>query len=428
MKFKFIILAGLLMMNTFVLNACGIKDKLNTKENGTEDEKNIVLWSIATESDAFNGPYNKAIEDFENENPGVKIDHETFENESYKTKIKTAVSGNDLPDLFYTWAGGFSKPFVESGKVMDLTEYYEDYKDELPKLALNYTTYDDKIYGSTFTSPISVLYYNKKIFEENNLVAPETFEELKDVAEKLIEKDIVPIGISAKDTWVLAMTHDAMTLKTVGHEKLENTLLKEDGYFYEGEEFIQSTESFKELIDMGAFYENATGISNDEASAMFYEGKVAMYTTGTWMAGSIQTDAKNPEDFDVIQFPTLSENANLTDYMGGAVDTIMVSESTTNKELSGKAVFELTKSISKYAYLDGAGLTVWEKEYDDSSVNEMTKKLAFFVENATSFTMWFDTLMEADDSSEYLTLLQELYVGNITSEEFVESMNNQLKE
>lgn len=45
----------------------------------------LVLWSIATESDAFHNAYNKAIADFEKANAGVTIIHETFENESYKT-------------------------------------------------------------------------------------------------------------------------------------------------------------------------------------------------------------------------------------------------------------------------------------------------------------------------------------------------------
>lgn len=35
--------------------------------------------------------------------------------------------------------------------------------------------------------------------------------------------------------------------------------------------------------------------------------------------------------------------------------------------------------------------------------------------------------MEAEDAGEYLTLLQELYVGEITPEEFVSSMKKNLE-
>ncbi len=397
------------------------------KQEASMTETTLTLWSIATESDAFSNAYSKAIKDFEKANPGVKIVHETFENEAYKTKIKTAVSGNNLPDLFFTWGGGFSKPFVESGKVLAIDKYYTgEYKEQLSEAALTYSTYNGKIYGSTYTTPVSALFYNKKIFEENGLKAPTTFDELVQTCDKLIQKGITPIGISAKDTWVLAMTHDAMTLKSAGPEKVKSALTKA-GQSYDDPDFLESAKKFKQLVEMGAFYKGATGLTNDEASALFYSGKVAMYTTGSWMAGSIQTDAANPSDFDVVPFPLLGANAKATDFMGGAVDSIMVSASTKNPDLAGKAAFELTRSISKYSYLDGAGLAVWKKDYDDSDVNPLTKKLADFAANATSFTLWFDTTMEAEDAGEYLTLLQEMYVGKITPEGFVSSMKKNLE-
>lgn len=179
---------------------------------------------------------------------------------------------------------------------------------------------------------------------------------------------------------------------------------------------------------MGAFSNSAIGLSNDEASADFYAGKAAMYITGSWMAGSIQTDAENPDDFGVTPIPVLNgTNAKITDFMGGAADTLMASASSKNPDLAAEAVFELTKSISKYAYLDGAGIPAWKIDYDDSSVNPLTKEVAEYASNATSFTLWFDTLMEAEDAGEYLALLQELYVGNLTPKQFVEAMAEQLE-
>ncbi len=417
------------VMATTLLTGCGTTDS-EVKDNPASPAKEnvtLTLWSIATESDAFSNAYTTAIKEFESANPGVKIKHETFENEAYKTKIKTAVSSNTLPDLFYTWGGGFSKPFVESGKVLPLDKYYTgEYKEQLSAAALTYSSYDGKIYGSTYTTPVSGLFYNKKLFEANGLKAPTTFDELVDVCTKLKDKGITPIGISAKDTWVLAMTHDAMTLKSAGPEKVKSAL-KKAGQSYDDPDFLASAKKFKQLADMGAFYKGATGLSNDEASALFYNGTVAMYTTGSWMAGSIQKDAKNPEDFDVVPFPVLGSNAKDTDFMGGAVDTIMVNASTKDQDIAGKAAFELTRSISKYSYLDGAGLAVWKKDYDDSKVNPLTRKLAGYASGASSFTLWFDTMMEAEDAGEYLTLLQEMYVGNITPEQFVKSMADQLK-
>ena len=426
------------MVMVFSLSACGgnkttgekKEDKSGDVEEtaGNSEKIQLTLWSIATESDAFNNAYTKAIDDYEAAHPGIKITHETFENESYKTKIKAAVAANELPDLFYTWGGGFSKSFVSSGKILSLDEYYTDeYKAQLPETALNNATYDGVVYGSTYTTPVSALFYNKSMFDKYNLKAPTTWDELKNVCQTFLDNDITPIGTSVKDTWVLAMTHDAFTLKSAGPDKTANVVTKNDGS-YNDPDFLASAEKIKELVDMGAFIEGAAGLSNDEASAEFYNGTVPMYITGSWMGGSILTDAPNPEDFDVAPIPVInSENAKITDFMGGAADTIMVNNDTKHPEVAGDAVFELTRSISQYAYLDGAGIPAWQVDYDDSSVNPITKKVADYASNATSFTLWFDTLMDANDAGEYLALLQELYIGNLTPEDFVKAMASQLE-
>jgi len=388
----------------------------------------LTMWSIATESDSFNPAYTKAIADYEVAHPNVKIVHETFENESYKTKIKSAVAANELPDIFYTWGGGFSRSFVESGKVFAIDDFYTDeYKAQLSTAALGNATYDGKLYGVTYTTPISLLYYNKAMFDKLGLAAPTTFDELKAVCQKFLDNGITPFGISVKDTWVTAMCHDALTLKSVGPTALKDVLTKAGGS-YNSADFLNADTKFMELVDMGAFIEGATGLSNDEASAMFYDGTVPMYITGSWMGGSIMTDAANPTDFDVAPIPVLnSATAKITDFMGGAADTLMVAESSPNKEAAAQAVFELSKSISMYAYLSGSGIPAWKVDYDDSTVNAITAKEAELAGNATSFTLWFDTLMEADDAGEYLANLQELYVGNMTPQEFDEAMAAQLE-
>jgi raffinose/stachyose/melibiose transport system substrate-binding protein len=264
------------------------------------------------------------------------------------------------------------------------------------------------------------------MFDQYGITAPTTWDEMVHVCKTFLDNGITPFGVSVKDTWVLAMMHDALTLKSAGPEKTAKAITKQ-GVSYNDPDFLASASKIKELVDMGAFLEGATGLSNDEACANFYNGTVPMYVTGSWMGGSILTDAEKPEDFDVAPIPVInSSNAKITDFMGGAADTIMVSESTKNPDIAGNAVFELTRSISKYAYLDGAGIAAWQVDYDDSSVNPITKKVAEYATNATSFTLWFDTLMEANDAGEYLALLQELYIGNLSPQEFVEAMAEQL--
>ena len=70
------------------------------------------------------------------------------------------------------------------------------------------------------------MWYNKKMFADNSLEVPTTYEDFKTVCETFIANGIQPIGSSVKDTWVLAMLHDALTLKSAGPEKVKNALTK----------------------------------------------------------------------------------------------------------------------------------------------------------------------------------------------------------
>lgn len=387
----------------------------------------LTLWTIATESDSHHQPYLDSIADFEAAHPNIKIVMETFENESYKTKIKAAVAANELPDIFFTWGGGFSSSFVESGRVLCVDDAYKNYEKELPEAMLGNLTWDGSKYGCGYTMNVSMLFYNKKMFDENGLTAPSTYEELVNVCKSFIAKGITPFGISAKDTWVLAQAHDAFTLKSVGASTLQSVLTKKGTNSYNSPEFLDASQKFVDLVNMGAYGKNAAGLSNDEACATFYSGEVPMYIMGSWMPGSINSDAPNPADFDVVPVPMInSNNAALTDFMGGPSDSLMVSASTEHPEEAAMAMFEIARGVSHYGYLNGCGMPAWAIDYDDSSVNPLTKKVADYVANATSFTLWFDTLMEAEDTGVYLENLQLLYLGDETPEEFVSVMGDQL--
>lgn len=388
----------------------------------------LTLWNIATESDSFHTPYLKAIEDYEKTHPNVKIVQESFENESYKTKIKAAVAANELPDIFFTWGGGFSQSFVDSGRVLAVDDTYAKYQDALPKTMVGNLTWNGKVYGSSYILNVSMLFYNKKMFDQYGLKAPATYDELVAVCKKFIENDITPFGISAKDKWVLAQTHDALTLKSVGPATLTSALTKDGKNSYNSAGFLDASTKFVDLVKLGAYSKDAIGLSNDEACATFYAGKVPMFIMGSWMPGSIATDAPNPEDFGVVPVPVInSQNAALTDFMGGPSDSLMVAASTKYPAEAAEAMYEIAKGVSHYAYLGGSGLPAWKVDYDDSSVKPLTKEVTNYVSNATSFTLWFDTLMQAEDASVYLDNLQQLFLGDVAPQAFVENVAAQLE-
>lgn len=427
MKLKKI--TAILVAGTMALSLAGCggsategKDSKGAKEGG---ETTLTLWSIATESDAFHEPYVKAIEDYEAAHPGVKIKMETFENESYKTKLKSAVAANELPDIFYTWSGGFSSDFIETGEILPLDDYYTKYAEDLPETAITNNKYDGKLYGTTSCLGISMMFYNKKILDENNVKVPTTIDELKEACATLKAAGITPITTSVKETWVLNMLGDSLTIKSAGPEAVQKALTKQ-GEAFKGDDFLAAAQALVDLKEQGAFIDGATGISNDESMQEFYQGNAAICFMGNWMAGNIYANAPNPEDFDCAPIPLINpEKAKENDFIGGGTDAFMVSADTADKDLAANAAFELNKNISKYAYMSGIGVPAWNVDYE-AEVSPILAKIVDYASEANSFTLNFDVLMSADDAGVYLDLMQQLYVGDITVEEFGDTMNAQL--
>lgn len=420
----------------FVLTAAlfaGLFAGCGAGDNHPEDDRiTITIWTIATEGDAFHKPFTEAIAEYNRSQDKYKVVMETFENDQYKAKLPIQVKANQLPDIFYTWAGGFSEAFVASGKVLELDSFYEKYRDELPESKLA-ARYDGKLYGIPYVTPISVVFYNKKAFAEAGIEStPETYDEWLACCEKLKEAGIIPIGNAAKsdNAWVLAMLYDALMLKTVGPGKLAKVLTDKEGS-YNSTAFLEGTEAFRKIISLGYMDPRAGMINNDQALEKLYRGESAMYVTGSWLACQFYDpkNCENPEDFDFFPVPVINEaNASATDFMGGSADTLMVNRYSEHPEEAAEIAFLLARSVSRRSYLSGAGTPAWNVDYDTSAVLPLPKKIAETCEGATSFTLWFDTLMVADDKDEYLKNLTDLYNGTIDAQQFVRNMAEKLSQ
>ena len=123
------ILAVLLVLAmVFSLAACskdeekkpegGNNNPTTTTDSGVLDKDiTLTLWDIAVEGDGNRPAYDSALADLKAKYPKVTINETVTENNAYKTKIKSAMGANELPDIFFTWAGAFLGDFVNAGKV-----------------------------------------------------------------------------------------------------------------------------------------------------------------------------------------------------------------------------------------------------------------------------------------------------------------------
>lgn len=415
---------SLLMVTSLALSmsACGSSSATEDKEAKGE-VITLDLWQIwATDSDPNKAPMEKVIKSWNDSHENVKIKVDVIASESYKTKIKTAVSANEAPDIFFTWGAGFSQPFVDAGKVLPLDEYLNDgIKDKMINGTLDNLTYDGKVYGLPFSVAVGTFYCNEELFEENNLQIPQTYSELLEVSKAFREKGITPFTVGEKNRWPGMFYYDILALREGGAQLSNDALAGKASY--EDPALVAAAGKLGELVEADAFNDGAVGLSRDEAEIPFFQGEIPMYYNGSWVASTIERDDSPVKGKIVaVRFPIIEGAAgNENEFLGGVTDTFMISANTEYKEESVEALKFISENLSTELYLAGV-LPAWKVEVDETNINPLTRQIKDIVNGATGFVPAWDVYLTGADADAHKDLVQEIFAEQITAEEFGERM------
>ena len=348
-------------------------------KNNTENKEKITLtmWHIWSQNtmDANGKIVQDIVEKWNKDNPNVQIKVEAVENERYKAKIKTAFAVNELPDIFYAWGGGFSKPFIESGKVLNISPYLDnDVKARINKGMLNNVTYDNNVSVGTF-------YCNTKLFSEEKKKIPNNYDEVLEAIKAFKSKGITPLLVGEKDSWTGLLYYDMLALREGG--------IGGDYDVYTGtnksDTILKAAYRLKELIDLKAFNESSLELTRDESEILFKTGKIPMYYTGNWFIGELGNAKPDVRDNVIVkEFPVIKEGkGNSKEFLGGAVDHLMISNNSKHQKEAVDAAIFITEAMSSRYYEFGSGLPAWNYDYDESNINRLSKELKGLTENAS---------------------------------------------
>ena len=391
-----------------------------------EGEKTtLTMWCIATESDANRPAYEQAVAEFEAAHPDIDIQWEAFENQSYKTKIKSAMSDPDsLPDIFFTWAGAFLGDFADMGTAYCLDEAYKPFAEQLPEVMLQNASYGGKHYGVPLTMNIVTLFANMDLLAQVGWDhVPQTYEDLTACCDALVAAGITPFGCAGKETWCVTEYLEPIMEKTIGYEALNEIFAGRATWNNEG--VANAVSTFQEMINKGYFDPNGMALGNDEVKANFIAGKYAFYQNGSWNCGEVN-DAEG--NFQVALFPVMdSEKATYGQVIGGPSDTLAVSSHSKNADLAAQAAFELGRAICHYGYLAGSGLPAWTPDYDTSAVKALVSDVAKIVAESEGMVLFGDTAMSADPANTYLDYVSQVYGCEIDGAGFISGLASDLQ-
>ncbi|VXC30716.1 Carbohydrate ABC transporter substrate-binding protein, CUT1 family [Arthrobacter sp. 9AX] len=197
--------------------------------------------------------------------------------------------------------------FMERGALADLSDLpaAASIRDDVLDLTNWYPTYA----GRTSVIPYSVMaasvIYNRRIFEQNGLAVPRTWDELIQVCEALKAAGITPIYGTFRDPWTIAQGLFDYTVGGMVNVREFYKKMHEIGEKVgpDSEVSFQKTllEPVKRMVQLKSYVNpDASSRGYGDGNTAMAQGQAAMYFQGPWAFGEIE---KAGTDIDLGTFP-----------------------------------------------------------------------------------------------------------------------------
>lgn len=389
-----------------------------------DDKTVLTMWCIAVPSDSMRHAYESAISDMELRYPDIELRWEAMDYWAYREKLKTALEGNALPDIFYVTGGSFIQELIPSGKLYNMDDLYLQYSDKINEKMFVNATCDGKKYAVPLTMSVVAMFANMDVLKQVGYDSiPETYEELVECCDKLVATGIYPFGCCNNETWCFSEYAESVAQKVIGSAALSDILYGRASWDNPG--YAKAIDLIQGWIQKNYMEDtSASEFSNDRIKQDFMDGRYAFYINGSWNAPVFEWCDAN---IDVGEFPAFGgDKKGLGQMIGGPSDSLAVNADSPNADLAAMYTFELAREICRYGYLDYCGLPTWNIDYDDSNLSPMVRKLAMTV-NQKDLVLFGDVALTPSETDIYLTNLREVPIFAIDGNEFIRRMKESVR-
>ncbi|MFI6863060.1 extracellular solute-binding protein [Streptomyces sp. NPDC050421] len=373
-----------------------------------------------------------AVKEF-NKTSKVKVKLIPVPGTEYVNKLRSAMGSPSAPDIFYNWGAGSIKPYRDAGQLVDLTSTVKNdatLKDAFLPSIVEAGSLGGKIYGVPMRGMQPVmLFYNKKLFAENKLEAPKTWEELQHVISTFKAKGITPFALGGQEKWPELMWMEYL-LDRIGGPEVFNRIQNGDSAAWGDPSVLKSAQTVKELVDGGAFGKNFNSVDYGSGAAptLLSKGKAAMHLMGSWeystQLGKAPEFAK--KDLGWANFPTVAGGVgDPANVVGNPTNYWSINSRTKHKDAA--IAFLKTMAAKSYAQalVDNGDVPTTSNAASmlSGSPNPTYATDQYnMVQKAPSFTLSWDQALESRIATPLLTEISKLFAGKSTPEQFVAAM------
>jgi raffinose/stachyose/melibiose transport system substrate-binding protein len=258
---------------------------------------------------------------------------------------------------------------------------------------------------------------NKEVFAKYDLPDPETWEDVKMIAQKLKGTGVAPLVYPSAQVWWMPMLvfltlPDFTDNDPIGYV---SKVMRGEGK-YNDPPYINSYKRIRSFVDDGVLIKGSTGIDYDGAIQLFVQGKAAMFYMGFWALPTIKSAATDIGNIGTSWVP--HDPGMIPQPAGGPGFCFTIAKRTRNMDGAVKLVEYLARDESAYLTAVRRGSTTSNIKGDEKAARELNDDiwLSFnpYFENVVVF---FDWLWEPEITKEFQVQIQALLTGQVTPQE-----------
>jgi multiple sugar transport system substrate-binding protein len=343
----------------------------------------LVVNSIHSDPTARKA-FDLVVEKFKAENKDVEVTVNVIDHESYKIQIRTWLPNNP-PDVATWFAGNRAKFFVEKGLVEPIDDVWKPVEGEFGEGAKQAVTFS----GKKYLMPVNYyhwgFYYRKDLFEKAGVKkAPATWAEFGEAVDKLKASGVTPVAIGTKQAWPSAAWFDLLNMRVNGYDFHMSLLSGNESYA--DAKVKKAMGLWGDLVRKGAFPKNAAAMTWQEASALLWQGKAAMYLMGNFISTEIPKNLAGKVDF--FAFPTV--DPSVASAQVAPTDVVFIPAKAKNKVDARKFVAFMARSDVQQEYNRATGLLPPNTKANIDASNPFLVKGQAVLGEAKGLSQFFD--------------------------------------
>jgi raffinose/stachyose/melibiose transport system substrate-binding protein len=354
--------------------------------------RTLTVWHYESNTGAMGKAWLAAKDEFEATHPGVTVVMDN--SRGFEQIMQTAsmvLNSAEAPDVMEYNKGNATAGLLSSqGLLTDMTdEVVKRGWDKILTGGLSTTSrYENGImgsgawYGVTDYGEFVMVYYNKKLFADNNVQVPTTLDEMVAAMDKFKAAGLVPIATGATEYPAQQIFYE-LVLSKADQSLIDAYQLFKAPVDFHNAAFTFGAQTMADWVAKGYIEKNSTSMGAEDMGLGFESGKYPMMISGSWWYGRFMSEITG-FDWGIFLFPGNTFNP------GSGGNLWVIPANSKNKDLAYDWI-DITLSPKIQTILGNEGglpVNADLTQVSDPKVNELIQAFKTFGPGAAFYPDW----------------------------------------